>query len=213
MKLAMATRRMEWAGADAEGMHRKYQRAGHKSSATVNDDTWAGDGWPALRNSGRRFSSASLRMKTTRLALLLPIVFAAVFLLAACRNKDASPAGHQHKAPHGGTLIELGEHAYTVELLRDRDAGKLTAWVLDGHAENFVRITSPALELIAMPGGKFTPLSLQPVANTSTGEKIGDTSQFEIQADWLKTASGFAGILTIEIRGKTYEQVPYEVSD
>lgn len=144
---------------------------------------------------------------------MLLLVFAAVFLLPACSKHDASHAAHQHTAPHGGTLVELGEHAYSVEFLRDRAAGKLTVWVLDGHAEKFVRITSPALELIAMPGGKYTPLSLQAVANDATGEKIGDTSQFEAQADWLKTADEFAGILTIEIRGKKYEQVPYVVSN
>ncbi len=118
-------------------------------------------------------------------------------------------ASHAHTAPHGGTLVELGDHAYNVELLRDPAAGKLTVWILDAHAENFVRIASPALELVAMPGGKFTPLSLAAVANPATGEKVGDTSQFEIQADWLKSTDAFAGLVTVEIRGKKFEKVAF----
>ena len=151
-------------------------------------------------------------MKTYRFAWAVFGILLALFV-SACGKRSAESAGghthHEHKAPHGGTLVELGEHAYTIELLRDRGAGKLTAWVLDGHAENFIRLKSPALQLVAMPGGKYTPLSLQAVANPSTGETVGDTSQFEVQADWLKTADGFAGIFTVEIKGSKFEQVPY----
>jgi hypothetical protein len=132
--------------------------------------------------------------------------------LSGCGKKPETGekhAGHEHAAPHGGTLVELGEHAYSMELLRDSVAGKLTAYVFDGHVEKSVRIKSPTLELIAMPGGAYTPISLKAVANPVTGETVGDTSQFEAQADWLKTAGEFAGIFTLEIRGTKFEQVPY----
>ena len=157
-------------------------------------------------------------MKTYRPVPLLLLVAAPVLVVAGCGrnsspNDDSDHARHEHVAPHGGTLVEIGDHAYNVELVRDRTEGKLSAWVLDGHAEDFVRLTSPSIELVAMPGGKYTPLSLQPVANPATGETAGDTSQFEAQADWLKTAGAFAGILTVEIKGTRYEQVPYALSD
>lgn len=143
--------------------------------------------------------------------------FAAVLLAAGCsksrdHDKKSALSAHVHVAPNGGTLVELGDHAYNVELLRDKAAGKLTVWVLDGHAENFVRITSPTIELVAMPGGQFTPLSLKAVANPATGEKVGDTSQFEVQADWLKAAGAFSGIFTVEIKGKTFEKVAYHLA-
>jgi hypothetical protein len=126
-------------------------------------------------------------------------------------HADHDHAKHFHTAPHGGTLVEIGEHAYNLELLRDPATGKLTAWVLDGHAENFVRIKAPSIELVAMPGGKFTPLSLKGVANPATGETATDTSQFEVQADWLKTAGEFAGIFTIEIKGTKFEKVAFSL--
>jgi hypothetical protein len=144
----------------------------------------------------------------------LLVVLGALFLatVSACGKKpDPSGAGHAHTAPHGGTLVELGDHAYSIELVRDLAAGKLTAYVLDGHAEKFVRIKSPTIDLIAMPGGKYTPLGLQAVANPTTGETVGDTSQFEAHADWLKTTGGFAGIFTVEIRGTKFEQVSYHL--
>ena len=154
-------------------------------------------------------------MKTTRLLLALA---AAAFLAVACSKSDrhdhekkSAHAEHVHVAPHGGTLVEVGEHAYNLELLRDPAAGKLTAWVLDGHAENFVRLKAPDLAFIAMPGGQYTPLRLRAVANAATGETIGDTSQFEIEADWLKTTESFSGIFTVEIRGTVYKDVAFSL--
>ena len=62
----------------------------------------------------------------------------------------SAPGSHIHVAPHGGTLVPLGEHAYNLELVRDADTGRLSLYVLDGHAENFIRITAPTIELVAI---------------------------------------------------------------
>ena len=151
-------------------------------------------------------------------ALRITVTTFVLCALVACGKKDdhaghdhAAEHQHAHTAPHGGTLVEIGEHAYNLELLRDATTGKLTAWILDGHAENFVRIKTQTLELVAMPGGKFTPLTLQAVANPSTGETVGDTSQFEVQADWLKTTANFSGIFTVEIKGTKFEKVEFHL--
>ena len=149
-------------------------------------------------------------MKTLQL-VLGALLIAAFSACGKNTNRGEKHGGHVHTAPHGGTLVELGEHAYSVELVRDTAAGRLTAFVFDGHAENPVRIKSPTLEIIAMPDGIYTPVSLKAVANSITGETVGDTSQFEVQADWLKTAGDFAGIFTIEIRGTKFEQVAYSL--
>ena len=149
-------------------------------------------------------------MKTLHVLLIAGLIAA----VSGCTKKRADGeghAGHEHRAPHGGTLVELGDHAYNVELVRDDAAGRLTAYVLDGHAEKFVRLKAPAIELIAMPGGKFTRVSLQAVASPATGETVGDTSQFSGEAEWLKTAPDFSGIFTVEIHGTKFEQVAYSL--
>jgi hypothetical protein len=152
--------------------------------------------------------------KVLRFAVLAATVFAGACSKPASGEKSTSTsAAHVHVAPHGGTLVELGDHAYNVEFLRDRAAGKLTAWVLDAHAENFLRLKLPSFQVIAMPGGRYTPLVLQAVANSATGETVGDTSQFEVQADFLKTAGAFSGIFMIEINGTKFEQVAYALPE
>ena len=137
--------------------------------------------------------------------------------LAACAKKDehaghdhSAHTQHAHAAPHGGTLIELGEHAFNVELVRDAATGKLTAYLLDGHAENFVRVSAPSFEITATVAGAKKTLTLVAVANAATGEKIGATSQFEATADWLKTTAGFNGVITaLTIRDNAFKGVAF----
>jgi len=140
--------------------------------------------------------------------LFLSLVFVAAALVSGCAKHDhEKPAsgGHVHTAPHGGTLVELGEHAYNLELVREGEAGKLVAYVLDGHAENFIRIAAPSIEVVAQTGGQRRVLTLAATANVATGETVGSTSQFEVQADWLKTIGDFNGeIGVVDIRGTKF---------
>lgn len=147
------------------------------------------------------------RIRLIAFSLLVPFL-ALVGCSKSGHNHAASGGGHVHVAPHGGTLVEIGDHAYNLELLRDPAAGKLTAWVLDGHAENFVRIAAPSIELVALTGGQRRPLSLKAVANAGTGETVGNTSQFEAQADWLKSAGELPGTIeAIEIKGTSFRNI------
>ena len=154
-------------------------------------------------------------MPTTLRTLLATVLLST---LTACAKKDehaghnhSAPAKHVHTAPHGGTLVELGDHAFNLELVRDAATGKLTAYVLDSHAESFVRISTPSFEITATVAGAKQKLSLGAVANAATGEKIGATSQFEATADWLKTTAAFDGVITaLTIRDNPFKNVPFK---
>ena len=158
-------------------------------------------------------------MKTLRFVLS----FTAVTLVAACSKKNdhaghdhsahatsSSSPKHEHKAPHGGTAVVLGKEAYHLELVRDAATGRLTAYVLDGEMENFIRIYAASFEVVINGGTVPRTLTFKSVANTATGEMVGDSSQFEAQADWLKTTATFAATLTsLEINGTTFSAVVF----
>ncbi len=151
---------------------------------------------------------------TLRFLLVLPLL-----TLAGCSKPESTTAAaagkahahaHEHKAPHGGTAVVLGNEAYHLEFVRDAASGKLTAYVLDGEMEKFIRLKAAALELAVTTGGEKRTLALRPVANSATGETVGDTSQFEAQADWLKNTPAFDAVVTsIEIKGTKFEQVAF----
>lgn len=149
-------------------------------------------------------------------AILLRPVLLLPLLLAGCGKKhddhahNAAGRGHAHQAPHGGLLVEIGAHQYNLEFVRDPVAGKLTAYALDGHAENFVRLAQPQIELSIMRGGLSTTLVLQAVANPATGETVGDTSQFEGTAEWLQDSIPFdATVRSVTFRGTTFTNVRF----
>lgn len=150
----------------------------------------------------------------------LPQLLTAALLLfsaAACsKSHEHSPTAaahahsHAHTAPHGGTAVVLGDEAYHLEFVRDAGTGTLTAYILDAHMENFIRTDVPVFEVTAIIDGEPRSLVFRAVANAATGETIGDTSQFEAQADWLKTNASFdATLKSLPIRGQAFETVAF----
>ncbi len=150
-----------------------------------------------------------------KILLLLGIVLAAGFISGCSKTETAVPPNpaahhHEHKPPHGGAPVELGEEENHVEFVLDAPNGELQAFVLDGEMEDFVRIAAPALEIAVQASGRREHLVLQAVANHATGETVGDTSLFEARADWLKTTPAFDGVLkNITVHGKTYTNIAF----
>lgn len=158
---------------------------------------------------------------------------ALIMLAAACGSSDPAPAppaadpppapapaapaaaaepggdGHHHTAPHGGALLELGEHFSFLELVVDPATGRVTLYVLDGEAEKAVRVTHPSLTLtIAEPSGVATPLTLDARASTLTGETVGDSSEFTGMLEALKSATAVkARLATISVKGRVFENL------
>lgn len=152
---------------------------------------------------------------TPRALTILALTLSA--LVAGCGG-PGEPAGHdhggahkhEHRAPHGGTAIVLGNEAFHLELVRTADAGLLTCYVLDGHMESFIRIPAPRLDIETTVSNVTRTLELLPVANAATGEKSGDTSQFEARAEWLKSATNFTGkVIGVTIKGTTFTNVSF----
>lgn len=54
---------------------------------------------------------------------------------------------HPDKGPHGGGLIELGEEQYHAEMVIDKESGKVTIYILDGHVEEAVPIDAKEVSI------------------------------------------------------------------
>jgi hypothetical protein len=139
------------------------------------------------------------------------------FATGGCSDKKTTPSGgekhahhHEHRAPHGGTAIVLGAETYHLELVRDAVNGTLSAYVLDGEMENFIRIGVESFTIVARVEGAAQTLVFKPVANAATGETVTDTSLYEASAAWLKTTERFDAVLTeLTVRGKAFAQVSF----
>lgn len=151
-------------------------------------------------------------MNRSTLPLLLALSFA---VLAGCSKShepspqfDESRDHHVHQGPHNGTLVELGDHKYSIEFVHDHAAGSLTLYVLDAHAENFIRLPDRSIEALVQRNGQPTPLTLAAVANSATGETVGDSSQFTGSADWLRSSQTIElAIPSLTVRGMVFEDI------
>jgi hypothetical protein len=157
-------------------------------------------------------SGFKLNMKNFGFGMLLVIIG----LCSGCGgSQKQEPAashssGHHHEPPHGGTAVNLGNEDCHLEFLLEAAAGKLTCYVLGPHMSGFLRLPVESFEVTAKADGKEQLLVFKAVANSATGEKAGDTSQFEAQADWLKTTKNFDAVLKqLTIRGNSYMVVPF----
>ena len=146
------------------------------------------------------------------------LVFAFLFFLAGCDGYDDDrdhedeheEAEHVHHAKWGGQLIELGDHYATIEMVHDPAEGKLTAYVMDRHANQAVRLDARSIPVTITVAGEDILLDLEPVAHALTGETVGDTSRFEATADVLKRIQEFQGsIAKVRISDQEFTGVAF----
>jgi hypothetical protein len=97
-----------------------------------------------------------------------------------------------------------------VEFLLDREAGKLSAFILGAHAEAPVRIAQPGFDLIVKTDTAEYTLSLEAVASPLTGETVGDTSEFQVVDERLKSLTSFNGTIDhLTVRGQALNSTAF----
>lgn len=132
--------------------------------------------------------------------------------VAPTANVEANAAkkeSHEHRAPHGGTLVAFGEEFAHLELVLDSSSGQMTAYALDGEAGKAVQIAQETIEIEIEKPKKFA-VKLAAQENALTGEKKGATSEFRGAADELKNLKEFdAKITAITIRGRDFKNTHF----
>lgn len=137
------------------------------------------------------------------------IVFILLVAFAVVSN---SYAEHEHHAPHHGTLIVLGEEFAHLELVLDGATGTLSAYSLDGEAENAIPLTQSEIIIKITPqNDEQFDLALKALENPLTGETAGNTSEFKGQSETLKGISKFAGIIrAVVTNGQKFNNVVFD---
>ena len=129
---------------------------------------------------------------------------------------SAAPAkenhGHEHFSgpPHGGTPVQIGVHSFHLELVRDSEAGKFQAYVLDGHMEHYVAVSEKSFDLAAKTGTNQYRLIFQRVSPPGAAALPEKSSLFEAQGDWIKTTKNFDGVIpAITLGGKSFTNITF----
>ena len=118
--------------------------------------------------------------------------------------------GHAHVAPHGGTLIVLGEESAHLEWVMDAASGKVDLYVLDGEAINGLPVPQESLRFAIEGVPELTSVELQAVASSLSGETVGNSSRFQGEIAGLKGAEQFKATLeAITVRGVDFRGVSF----
>jgi len=135
------------------------------------------------------------------------VLLATALLFAGGVFVNAAEKEGEHKAYHHGCLNALGtcENGHA-EVRIDGDTLKL--WFVGGGSDTnkAVRITDKEIVLTVTLNGQkdaTEKLTLTAKPNVLAEEKVGDCSQFEGQADWLRRAKIFIAVGSINFKGKS----------
>ncbi len=113
------------------------------------------------------------------------------------RPVAAGEPEHDHKAPHGGTLLETGDEAAHLELVHDAAGGKVTVYILDEHAKGALAIAdAPKLNLKTEKGNAQVMLK-------AVDTKDGKAAKYEATDDALKSKT-LTGRIAVTIKEKKY---------
>lgn len=115
---------------------------------------------------------------------------------------------HAHEAgPHGGHLIELGDHDFHAELVFDKETKKITVYVLEHEPEETHAIDSKELALNLMIDEQ--PAQFLLLAVSQEGDPEGKSSRFELAGDeqiteHIHDEEDLHGRVNVKIDGKDY---------
>lgn len=120
-------------------------------------------------------------------------------------NGDGEAHVHPTEGPHGGELIELGNEEYHAELLHDEQAGTVTIYILDSHAEKVVPIEATELMINMTRDGQAEQFPLAASAEQTDPE--GMSSRFVSNDAQLGAGLDHEGAgpqLVVTIAGKQF---------
>ena len=145
------------------------------------------------------------------------LLFSLSILQWSCGNDphDHNAGGkHIHVAPHGGQLLEVGKHGsgFNLELVLHPE-GFLQIFILDAHAEDFVRISSSSIDIdILQEDGSSRVLVCKPIEDSATGETVGNTSLFASDED-VTPILPFRGVIRkLQLMDLSFEKITFEFS-
>ena len=147
----------------------------------------------------------------TYLFLTVSLLF---FFSCGEEQQEEIHSAHNHPAPNGGQLVELGEHGsgFNLELVL-HEQGFLQIYVLDAHVQNFVRISANSIDIeITDQNGTARIITCEPIEDPITGETVGNTSLFT-STERINEILPLQGVINkIDIMEFSYENVEINFS-
>jgi len=121
--------------------------------------------------------------------------------------------GH-HEPRHGGALVPLGRDQAHLEFVLEPETGLLTLHVLDGQAEEPLRLRQEMVFLkLETDEGEFA-IVLFAQESSATGERKGDSATFAARHLRLEGVQGFDAMIEgITVNRRSFRRVTFRFPD
>ena len=144
------------------------------------------------------------------------LVLISVLTLVACGGEHSHDHAaeahddHGHAPKYGGSLVELGEHEFQVELLLYPETGTLEAYIWDGCVERAIPSPMKSMTVKIKVLDTDMPIVLKPAENPYAEDKPGEATKFKGQSDRLVMVEHFDGTLAeVTLAGKSFKDVAF----
>lgn len=154
-------------------------------------------------------------MKRTSAFLTLALAATTPLAFTGCGDKTGNSTktqkqengkdDHPTEGPHGGSLVELGEHEYHAEFLFDEKSETVTIHILDQSAKEALPIDAKEVTINLLHNGE--PEQFQLPAAPEEADAGGKSSRFQLKDDDLAHNLEHEDAdpkLTVMISGKSY---------
>ena len=113
---------------------------------------------------------------------------------------------HHEHGPHGGHIIDLGDHEYRAEVAMDEESRQVTVYLLEHDTDDPLAVDAESITLNLMVNEQPTQVTLQ--ANPQEGDPEGRASRFQAPGDQIPEAvhdiEELEGELAVQIGEKSY---------
>lgn len=133
------------------------------------------------------------------------LLFALAPFVTGCGKSDVpakpatpAPPAHDHKAPHGGVILELGDAQGHVEVVHEPKTGSVVVYVYGKNLQTPVAVETPTLLVMGKSGA-------EEVKPTAVGANADGISSQWTAIDARLMAEPLVGRIRVKIAGTTHQ--------
>ena len=122
-------------------------------------------------------------------------------------EKHEEHKDHEHKAPNGGALVELGEEFAHLEFVNDIVNNKIICYIYDGSLSAGLKAKQPNLTAEILGEKENSLITFKAIANELANNTADSSSQYEADFKFEKGKKYILRIKKIDLKNKIFENI------
>lgn len=122
-------------------------------------------------------------------------------------HKGHDEKGHEHVAPNGGALVELGEEFAHLELVNDVTNNKIICYVFDGSLKIGYKAQQSSIKATIKGSEPSQEIEFKSIINELASNTAESSSHYEADFKFEKGKKVTLIFKNVTVKGKTFENI------